>query len=149
PKDGDAKQFPIYSGYVIATPSTEGSPAVHIPYTGLKGDVAQVPMMDVQRGYPKLSQIVGSSLVPAPAGKTWDFKKEVAVILYRLGSHTPDLTASVYDDKNVFKGYLSTTNGPAYGFAGTYSVVVAAQKKLTKGVYPADYEVYTFSDVKW
>ncbi|KAK3840186.1 MAG: peptidase S8/S53 domain-containing protein [Linnemannia elongata] len=185
PKNGDAKQFPIYSGYVIATPSTEGSPAVHIPYTGLKGDVSQVPMMDVQRGYPKLSQITDTGIVPAPAGKTWDFKKEVAVILYRLGSHTPDLSASVYDSNKVFKGYLNTSNGPAYGFSGrqknvkdgqiiqagyvwdgkvftsrnstapvtlpsgTYSVVVAAQKKLTKGNYPADFEVYTFADVKW
>jgi hypothetical protein len=185
PKAGDAKQFPIYSGYVIATPATEGSVAVHIPYTGLKGDVSQVPMMDVQRGYPKLSKVVGSSIVPVPAGKTWDFSRETAVVLYRLGSHSPDFSASVYDDKNTFKGYLATTNGPAYGFAGrqknikdgqivqagyvwdgevfasknstapvalpsgTYSIVVAAQKKFTKGAYPADFEVYTIPNVKW
>ncbi|KAF9575948.1 hypothetical protein EC968_000910 [Mortierella alpina] len=43
PKAGKAAHFPIYSGYVVATPSSKGSVAVHVPYTGLKGDVSQVP----------------------------------------------------------------------------------------------------------
>ncbi|KAF9932146.1 hypothetical protein FBU30_008833 [Linnemannia zychae] len=186
PKAGDAKQFPIYSGYVIATPEL-GNVPVHIPYTGLKGNVRDIPIMDSQRGYPKFAQITNAgSIIPIPSNKTFDFSKEQTVILYRLGSHTPNFTVRVFDSANNFKGYVSSLNaGPAFGFAGrqknlkdgqivqggfiwkgqvypdttstapvslpsgTYSIVVASQKKLTKGDYPADYEIYQLGNIKF
>ncbi|KAF9209499.1 hypothetical protein BGZ59_010092, partial [Podila verticillata] len=36
PKAGSAAQFPIYSGYVIATPASKGGVEVQVPYTGVK-----------------------------------------------------------------------------------------------------------------
>ncbi|KAF9905216.1 hypothetical protein EC991_001919 [Linnemannia zychae] len=185
PKNGDAKQWPIYSGYVIATPE-KGSIPVHIPYTGLKGDVSQIPILDVKRGWPKF-QVANAqgALVPVPANYVFDWKKDIAAVLVRLGSHTPSLTVRIYDAANNLKGYLSSTNnGPAFGSSGrtknlkdgklvqtgyiwdgevfpetnstspirlpsgTYSLVVAAQKKFTAGNYPADFEVYNLGSFK-
>ncbi|KAG0008706.1 hypothetical protein BGZ82_004500, partial [Podila clonocystis] len=42
PKAGNAAHFPIYSGYVIATPASKGGVEVQVPYTGVKGDIAKV-----------------------------------------------------------------------------------------------------------
>ncbi|KAI8601648.1 peptidase S8/S53 domain-containing protein, partial [Dissophora ornata] len=54
PKSGNADEFPLYSGYIIATPASMDGVAVHIPYTGLKGDVSKVPIMDTDNKFPTL-----------------------------------------------------------------------------------------------
>jgi hypothetical protein len=189
PSSGDASQFPLYSGFVVATPATAGAIAVHVPYTGMKGDVRNVPMMDTASGFPEMMMVSasGRSLVSIPRNVAFDLTHPgatvVPVILTRLGSHSPDLTIRVYTDKNQFAGFMSSpTKGPAFGTSGrqmnidaetnekefsgfdwegeiylvenatttahqivpsgTYNIVVAAQKKFTKGKYPDDFEVY-------
>ncbi|KAF9099221.1 hypothetical protein BGX23_003456 [Mortierella sp. AD031] len=188
PKNGKASEWPIYSGYIIATPE-KGNVPVHIPYTGLKGDVSKVPMLDTGRGYPNLKMYSpAGALVPIPADYKFDWKKDTAVVFSRLGSHTPNYTIRIFDAATkAFKGYLSSVNnGPAFGESGrqknlnkegkivqvgyafegqvfvetnstapttlpsgTYNIVVAAQKKFTKGAYPADYEIHDLGNVKW
>ncbi|KAF9121729.1 hypothetical protein BGW39_010297 [Mortierella sp. 14UC] len=189
PASGDATQFPLYSGYVVATPATAGGIAVHVPYAGLKGDVSKVPIMDTLSGFPDLTMVStsGKSLVTIPRGKVFDLTIPNAIVVpvvrTRIGSHSPDLTIRVYTDNNKFAGFMSSPSmGPAFGPSGrqmnvdeesneqqfeawdwegevyfvenatstahqivpsgTYQLVVAAQKKFTKGNYPDDFEVY-------
>jgi subtilisin family serine protease len=183
PKKGDAKHFPLYSGFVIATPSNEGSPAVHVPYIGLKGAVRDVPMIDTDAGAPGLGYTKASGAVaPAPKDFAFNFKTAAPTVQIRYGSHSPDATIRVYDAKTkAFLGFVNSRNwGPAFGAtgrmtmldqdhnlnirnfdwhgqvfktedstttpvllpAGSYNLVVASQKKLTKGVYPADFEIF-------
>ncbi|KAF9339164.1 hypothetical protein BGZ91_006842 [Linnemannia elongata] len=184
PKNGDAKHFPLYSGYVIATPSNEGSPAVHVPYIGLKGAVRDVPMIDTDVGAPGLASINAKgeiAEVATPATFAFNFNTAAPTIQLRYGSHSPDATIRVYDAKtNTFLGFVNSRIwGPAFGAtgrmtthdedgninirnydwhgqvfktedatttpvlltAGSYNLVVASQKKLTKGAYPADFEI--------
>ncbi|KAK5820847.1 peptidase S8/S53 domain-containing protein [Linnemannia elongata] len=184
PKNGDAKHFPLYSGYVIATPSNEGSPAVHVPYIGLKGAVRDVPMIDTDIGAPGLASINAKgeiAEVATPATFAFNFNTAAPTIQLRYGSHSPDATIRVYDAKtNTFLGFVNSRIwGPAFGAtgrmtthdedgnvnirnydwhgqvfktedatttpvlltAGSYNLVVASQKKLTKGAYPADFEI--------
>ncbi|KAG9060952.1 hypothetical protein KI688_007779 [Linnemannia hyalina] len=189
PKKGNAKQFPLYSGYVIATPSNEGSPAVHVPYIGLKGAVRDVPMIDASVGAPGLAYTKASgAIADLPEGKfTFNFKTAAPTIQVRYGSHSPDATIRVYDAKTkAFLGFVnSRMEGPAFGAtgrmtnldensnlsirnfdwhgqvfktenstatpvqvaAGSYNLVVASQKKLTKGAYPADFEIFELPTV--
>lgn len=189
PSSGDASQFLFYSGFVVATPAIAGGITVHVPYTGMKGDIRNVPMMDTASGFPSLMMVSasGRSLVSIPRNVAFDLTRPgatvVPVVLTRLGSHSPDLTIRVYTDKNQFAGFMSSpSKGPAFGASGrqmnidaetnekefsgfdwegeiylvknatttahqivpsgTYSIVVAAQKKFTKGKYPDDFEVY-------
>lgn len=52
PATGKAEQFPLYSGYIIATPSGKDSVSVRIAYAGVKGDIAKVPIVDSDLGFP-------------------------------------------------------------------------------------------------
>ncbi|KAI1315512.1 hypothetical protein EDD11_000693 [Mortierella claussenii] len=188
PKKGSAAHWPIYSGYVVATPKTKGGVAVHVPYTGVKGDIRKVPIMDTSLGFPVL-QVANAtgSISDVPKDFVFDFKNNRPAVLTRLGSHTPDATIRVFDNSDKFVGFLnSIDNGPAFGplgrqknvddttgalvfnqftwggsvlsaenatltpttvGAGTYRIVVASQKKFTKGVYPADFEVFELAKV--
>ncbi|KAG0284734.1 hypothetical protein BGZ97_008073 [Linnemannia gamsii] len=179
PKNGDAKHFPLYSGYVIATPSNEGSPAVHVPYIGLKGAVRDVPMIDTDVGAPGLAYTKSNG--------AFNFKTAAPTIQVRYGSHSPDATIRVHDAKtDAFLGFVNSRKwGSAFGAtgrmtmldeyhnlnirnydwhgqvfktadptatpvllpAGAYKLVVASQKKLTKGVYPADFEIFELPTV--
>ncbi|KAF9104109.1 hypothetical protein BGX27_010242 [Mortierella sp. AM989] len=187
PKKGNAAHFPIYSGYVIATPRSKGGVPVHVPYTGLKGDVSKVPIMDTDSGFPMmLLADKEGNLVDIPKNYTFDLKDNVPVVLTRLGSHSPDVTIRVYDNTKKFVGFLDSVNlGGAFGDfgrnrnhesdgsfsyhpyvwsgevlatkdvaavpiqlpAGTYTIEVASQKKLSKGIYPADFEIFTLGNV--
>ncbi|TPX57143.1 hypothetical protein PhCBS80983_g04046 [Powellomyces hirtus] len=49
PAKADPKLFPIYSGYIRATPS-DGSAAVTVPYMGTKGDFSQAKMLVEKTG---------------------------------------------------------------------------------------------------
>ncbi|KAI8346439.1 peptidase S8/S53 domain-containing protein [Mortierella sp. GBAus27b] len=186
PKKGDAARFPVYSGYVVATPD-KGNVPVSIPYTGVKGDISKVPIMDTDSKFPALAKVnKKGEFSKVDAGYTFNLATEMPVIQTRIGSHTPDFTIRVLDDKNVFKGFLrSPTAGSAIGYAGrqkdiddegkfvftnwvwagqvlpaanstaavtlpsgSYNLVVALQRKLTKGNYPADYEVYNLGSIK-
>ncbi|KAG0309597.1 hypothetical protein BGZ99_000826, partial [Dissophora globulifera] len=188
PKKGLSSQFPIYSGFVVVTSSTKGSIPVHIPYTGMKGDVGNVPIQDKDAGLPELLALSGvdGQLYGVSSGFSFDLSVANPVytpfIATRLGSHTPDMTIRVFDSTNdKFVGFLYATNrGPAFGWrgrdpnansqgsfsyedwiwmgqvvktedatapvellpSGVYRVVVASQKKLSKGVYPDDFEIY-------
>ncbi|KAG0211484.1 hypothetical protein BGX28_007845 [Mortierella sp. GBA30] len=189
PETGKANEFPLYSGFVVATPETEDSVAVHVPYTGIKGDIRKVPIMDTDLGFPALmvSNSTGS-LSELPKGDfTFNLKNESPVVLTRYGSHTPDATIRIYDSNKKFVGFLDSDNaGGAFGpsgrmknvddttgqlvfqqfvwkgqvlaaenatltpttvGAGTYDIVVALQKKFTKGAYPADFEVFDLGKV--
>ncbi|KAF9979452.1 hypothetical protein BGZ65_006547 [Modicella reniformis] len=187
PKKGSATNFPIYSGYVVATPEN-GNVAVQIPYTGLKGDVAKVAIMDTDKKFPALGKVDSKGkLSAAPENLTFDLSKEKLVVQTRIGSHTPNLSIRVFDDKQAFKGFLSSQNiGNAIGWAGrqkdlddkgnlvfsnwvwggkvlpaanatatvslpsgSYNLVVASQKKLTKGDYPADFETFNLGNIKF
>ncbi|KAG0309296.1 hypothetical protein BGZ99_000917 [Dissophora globulifera] len=197
---GKTLDFLVYSGFVVATPSTKDGIAVHVPYTGMKGDVGKVPIMDKDEGLPGLSTPTGIDTFPAMVGisgddlswnrmspgylfdLTSDLPPFIPVIVARLESHTPDLTIRVFNtDTGKFEGFLfnyhsGSAVGPSgrtpakvdvdgvfdykywtwYGYvvntespsakerllpSGTYTIVVAAQRKLSKGNYPVDFEV--------
>ncbi|KAG0262538.1 hypothetical protein DFQ27_002281 [Actinomortierella ambigua] len=180
PTTGNAAKFPIYSGFIIAKPKTKGSVSVSIPYAGLKGDFSKVPIHDVDSGLPAVASIAAGKVTVVQPGHKFDLTKESPVIFTRIGSHTPDMTIRVFDDKKNFVGYLASSNlGKASGWSGrdkdtddfgrkvfrswqwagsvyktkedtdtvklpsgTYSIVVAAQRKFTVGNYPADYEIH-------
>ncbi|KAF9580721.1 hypothetical protein BGW38_002511 [Lunasporangiospora selenospora] len=194
PKKGKSNQFPIYSGFVVATPLSKKSIAVHVPYTGVKGDIAKVPIMDKDLGFPGLVLVDNEGNLKEIPSKDYvfDLTNEFPAVMDRLGSHTPDLTFRIYkansaQTKNTklsegdFIGYMLSENmGPGFGWAGrhknkdmngnlvydvwiwggkvlpkrdptlkpaqlssgTYRVVVASQRKLSKGIYPRDFEVY-------
>jgi minor extracellular serine protease Vpr len=187
PKAGKASQFPIYSGYVVATPSSKGGVAVHVPYTGLKGDVSKVPIMDVDNHFPMFVSVnAAGNVTEVPKDLTFDMKNNTPVFATRFGSHTPSAEIRVFDAaKKSFVGFMSTQGGNAVGWsgrmknlddqgnmimnnyvwtgevittanstspvtlpAGTYDVVIASQRKLTKGEYPKDYETFEFKGIK-
>ncbi|KAF9363145.1 hypothetical protein BGX34_004764 [Mortierella sp. NVP85] len=116
PKKGKASQFPIYSGFVVATPKSKNGVPVSVPYTGLKGDVSKVPILDK-----KYIRVVVSdekfNLSPINHTK-FDFEKQRPTVLTRLGSHTPNLMIRVSKD-GKFVGFIDTvTNGPGFGHRG-------------------------------
>ncbi|KAG0345958.1 hypothetical protein BGZ54_005385, partial [Gamsiella multidivaricata] len=119
PKNGKAAQFPIYSGFVVATPE-KGNVPVHVPYTGLKGDVSKVPIMDTSLGFPGMAQLTNDGkLSDIPEDRTFNLAVSLPVIQTRIGSHTPDFTIRVFDNKKAFKGFLSSDNlGNAIGWSG-------------------------------
>ncbi|KAG0257381.1 hypothetical protein BG011_003999 [Mortierella polycephala] len=189
PKTGSAAHFPIYSGFVIATPMSKGSVPVQVPYTGLKGDVSKVPIMDTDLGFPalKLSNSTADINDIPSEDFVFDMEENNPVILTRVGSHTPNLTIRVFDAKKKFVGFMVNYNTeraigesgrqtdideegnlshlkwywtgrvvPAADAissvrlpSGTYNIVVASQRKLTKGNYPADYEVFDLGKVRF
>ncbi|KAG0365102.1 hypothetical protein BGZ54_006867 [Gamsiella multidivaricata] len=193
PKSGKANQFPLYSGYILATPASKDSVTVHVPYTGLKGDVSKVPMMDTDLKFPSLVALDVTSGnmtdLPQTGVRNFDMNSTMPAILTRLGSHSPSAEIRVYDAANKLAGYVHSANiGNAVGpqgrvknvddegelvftpwvwnglvltsaanitaaptklASGTYHIVVASQRKFTKGNYPADYEVFDLGKVKF
>ncbi|KAF9940621.1 hypothetical protein BGZ67_007259 [Mortierella alpina] len=185
----DEGEAPLYSGYIVATPSSKNGVAVHVPYTGLSADAAKVPIMDTDSGLPKLMYAADGEFLKEIEKETmtFDMATQIPVIVTRLGSHTPDLSIRILDaDTKIFRGFAwSDSLGPAFGWsgrdkdlddnglkkfgtwmwsghifatknmttprkqlpAGTYNIVIAAQRKLSMGVYPDDYEVYDLGDV--
>jgi hypothetical protein len=164
--------------------SREDSPAVHVPYIGLKGKVRNVPIMDTDLGFPVLAvqKEGGTEELPTPPGKVnWSFKNAAPAIFVRFASHTPNFTIRVHDAKtSKFLGYVVSGSNIALGQngrmvnlddekkpsankydwhglvlptedlstkpvqlgAGSYKIYVASQRKLTKGAYPGDFEVF-------
>ncbi|KAF9199965.1 hypothetical protein BGZ59_003606, partial [Podila verticillata] len=189
PKAGKATAFPLYSGYVIATPSSKGGVAVSVPYTGIKGDISKVPIMDTDTGFPTMGYLNSThDFNEIPKGFTFDLKKDTPVIATRFASHTPDRQIRIYDANKKFAGFMfSNSNGGAFGKrgrdanhdeegnmifdlwswkgqvvttatvsavpttlpSGTYSIVVASQRKFTKGAYPADFEIFELGNIKF
>ncbi|KAG0257813.1 hypothetical protein BG011_003742 [Mortierella polycephala] len=189
PTTGDAAHFPIYSGFIIATPKSKESVPVHVPYSGLKGDFSRVPIMDTDKGFPALVSLnVSNGAIEKPEGSvaTFDANNTVPIVVTRFGSHTPSFSVRVLDDSNKFLGYMVSLQGtklirdsgrnPNFdqeglvAFSqwswsgmivptanateatrlppGTYSIVVACQRKFTQGDYPADFEVYDIGKIK-
>ncbi|KAG0244230.1 hypothetical protein BGX31_009626 [Mortierella sp. GBA43] len=187
PKKGKSTQFPIYSGFVIATPKSKGGVPVHVPYTGLKGDVSKIPIFDKgDSGYPSLTALNGKEGTHGPVAKgfTFDFNQTFPLISARLGSHSPDVTIRVFESgSDKFVGFIdSANNGAGFGSLGRnngplsasydwiwngfvytkeskttktkkvadgkYRIEIAAQKKLTKGSYPKDFERKSFGTIK-
>ncbi|KAG0305391.1 hypothetical protein BGZ99_002092, partial [Dissophora globulifera] len=103
--------WPIYSGYVIATPNTAGSVAVHVPYTGLKGDFSKMPIQDSFFGYPGMwgRDSDGNQIFQSP-GTSFDVRGPVIdnlpVVVTREISPTMRMMVRVFDTQNVFLGYL-------------------------------------------
>jgi len=185
PSKGKAAEWPIYSGFVVATPKSKGGVAVHVPYIGVKGDVSRVPIVDPENApFPVVYDIASGELNQLPSEKfVFNLKKSLPTIVTRLGSHSPDFTIRVRDaTTHKFVGFINTINaGAGFGYrgrdpnvneqtgeqgntlwvwdgtvyanedltltptavpAGKYVLDVAAQRKFTKGSFPADYEVY-------
>ncbi|KAG0304335.1 hypothetical protein BGZ98_005638 [Dissophora globulifera] len=124
PKAGKSSQFPIYSGYIIAKPASKDGVPLHVPYTGLKGDFSQVPIMDTDSGFPAIRNfdlVNGTSaLVSKNGGYTFDMTTHVPVILTRLGSHTPSAEIRIFEsESDTFVGFMaSKVSGNAVGPAG-------------------------------
>ncbi|CAO3565776.1 unnamed protein product [Mortierella alpina] len=190
PSTGKAEEFPFYSGYIVATPQGKNAVPVRIPYAGLKGDVAKVPISDTKFGVPLLmvNNKKTGKLTTIPKGYKIDWTTETPVVFSRLGSHTPEYSIRLFEaasGKQVgfvgtqygviatefgrTKNIDSKTGKPAYRTfswingqvyadknatvattvpAGEYKVVVASQHKLSKGQYPADFEVFEVAQVK-
>ncbi|KAF9360577.1 hypothetical protein BGX26_008720 [Mortierella sp. AD094] len=206
PSSGDASNYPLYSGYIIATPTlSNNSLPVHVPYIGMKGNISQVPIMDTNSNFPNIMSLdITSGNLTSFSNKTsannnqnpsgnlttysFDFNSTRPVIQTRLGSHSPSLEIRVFDGQDNLLGYMSSvetetavvgptgrnknvddngnmdlsnwvwdgkvmktansTDATALD-AGTYKVVVAAQRKFTNGTYPQDYEIYTIGNVKF
>ncbi|KAK3838064.1 MAG: peptidase S8/S53 domain-containing protein [Linnemannia gamsii] len=85
-----ANKFPLYSGFVVATPSTEGSPSVHVPYIGFKGDAHQVPIIDTDLGFPILTvtQANGTMIDVPHKDFNFNFKTAAPTAIVHHGSHT-------------------------------------------------------------
>ncbi|KAF9944242.1 hypothetical protein BGZ70_004878, partial [Mortierella alpina] len=160
PKGVDESEFPLYSGYIVATPSSKNGVAVHVPYAGLSADAAKVPIMDTDSGLPTLMYMDDGDMLKEikEANMTFDLTTKTPVVVTRLGSHTPDLSIRILDaDTKIFQGFawsdslvFATKNMtmPRKQLpAGTYNIVVAAQRKLSLGEWPQDYEVYDLGDV--
>ncbi|KAK3811220.1 MAG: peptidase S8/S53 domain-containing protein [Benniella sp.] len=125
PSTGLASEFPFYSGYIVATPRVDNPIPVRLPYAGLKVDISGVPMMDTKAGFPNfiVFDTRNNQTKSVEPGYQLDWSFEQPQIRTRLGSHTPELS-------------------PTKLSPGRCKVVVAAQKKFSQGVYPADFEVY-------
>ncbi|KAF9121173.1 hypothetical protein BGW39_010786 [Mortierella sp. 14UC] len=139
-KDGNAKQFPIHSEYI--------------------GNVRQVPIIDSDIGLPAMVVIqTNGTVIDVPQKDSiFNFNTAAPSVYVRFGSHSPTFTIRVFDatTKNgpgapsiiLFDGHgkvLETediTAKPVQIGAGKYKLVVASQRKFTKGAYPADYEVF-------
>ncbi|KAF9107976.1 hypothetical protein BGX27_008527 [Mortierella sp. AM989] len=189
PASGKATEFPFYSGYIVATPQGKTAIPVRIPYAGVKGDVAKVPILDTNYGVPVLfvSNKATGKVGTIEKGHKIDWAVEQPTIVTRLGSHTPELSFRLFEaasGKEV--GHLNTQFGlvassfgrsrnidsktgkptirtwdwlggsvynalnatlPTVVPAGEYKVVVAAQRKLSKGKFPADFEVYEVAHI--
>ncbi|KAF9413462.1 hypothetical protein BGZ76_005030, partial [Entomortierella beljakovae] len=113
PKKGDAKVWPLYSGYVVATPKSKGGIPVNVPYVGVKGDVRHVPILDTDTPYVGLyAETATGDINDLPADKTFDLtsaKNDIPVVVARLGSHSPNFSVRVFDDKNKFVGNIVST----------------------------------------
>ncbi|KAG0088685.1 hypothetical protein BGZ92_005830 [Podila epicladia] len=115
PATGKAEEFPIYSGYIVATPNGKGSIPVRVPYAGLKGDLSKVPIQDADEGFPALMVTdikTGKNSIPAK-GKKINWTAESAFLATRLGSHTPDLRLVLVDAEGKHVGFLNTQYGAA------------------------------------
>ncbi|KAF9366991.1 hypothetical protein CPC16_007171, partial [Podila verticillata] len=109
PKAGKATAFPLYSGYVIATPSSKGGVAVSVPYTGIKGDISKVPIMDTDTGFPTMGYLNSThDFNEIPKGFTFDLKKD-----------TPASPPTPPTARSKFAGFMfSNSNGGAFGKRG-------------------------------
>ncbi|KAG0052330.1 hypothetical protein BGZ83_002723 [Gryganskiella cystojenkinii] len=130
PKKGDAKNWPIYSGYVVATPATKGAFPVHVPYTGLKGDVSKIPIVDVEDHWPAFTHTNDDgSIVEYPKFDVLDFTKDTTPLLEvtaKLGSHTPNFTIRVFKGE-TFVGYVyGEGSGAAVGPVGRNKLVTSS-----------------------
>ncbi|KAF9204559.1 hypothetical protein CPC16_007136 [Podila verticillata] len=182
PSTGKAAEFPLYSGYIVATPNGKGAIPLRVPYAGIKGDVAKIPIMDTSIGAP-IASANANEIAP---GQKLTSADSVNFIL-RLGSHSPDVRITLVEKASGKSlGYVATSQGAAWGPfgrntnvnsagdnydlfvldwivgkvfpdktsttavtapAGAYKLVISAQHKLSKGNYPADFEVYEVADI--
>jgi len=112
PKTGKNEEFPFYSGWVVATPKGKDAVSVRIPYSGVKGDIAKLPIQDTSVGAPLFRLNRGGKAVVAEPGHKIDFSVETPIILSRIGSHTPDLTFRLVDAKTgAHVGHILTQYG--------------------------------------
>ncbi|KAK3820091.1 MAG: peptidase S8/S53 domain-containing protein [Benniella sp.] len=191
PTSGSADQFPLYSGYIVATPASKDGVTIQVPYTGIKGDVSMMPIMDTSRGFPNIRSYnnVKDTLSKVKGAMKFDMNTTFPVFQARWGSHTPSAEIRIYDaqSNSTLLGFMNSRNmgvvagpmgriknadddgGMAMGqwlwdgevlapsanatakpvrlTSGAYKVVVAYQRKFTKGDYPADYETFDMGTI--
>ncbi|KAF9187924.1 hypothetical protein BGZ51_000944 [Haplosporangium sp. Z 767] len=189
PSTGKAEEFPFYSGYLVATQVKDAVP-VRIPYAGVKGDVAKVPISDTDFGVPALfvADKKTGKLSTIEKGHKIDWATEQPHIISRLGSHTPEYSIRLFEATSGNQvGYVNTQYGPVaseFGRSknidtntgkpairtfnwidgkvfveknsstaipvppGEYKVIVASQHKLSKGQYPADFEIFEIAHIQ-
>ncbi|KAG0350955.1 hypothetical protein BGZ54_003502, partial [Gamsiella multidivaricata] len=139
PKNGNAAEWPLYSGFVVATPRSEGGVAVHIPYTGIKGDIGDVPIQDTSLGFPKLMRLDSAGqLSNHHSGSIYNMKDNRPVVLTRFGSHSPDATIRIYPgyDEGDLIGFLTSKDGgAAFGATGRMKNVDSATGQVAYTQY--------------
>ncbi|KAF9996733.1 hypothetical protein BGZ79_009548 [Entomortierella chlamydospora] len=134
PSSGDASTYPLYSGYIIATPTlSNNSIPVQVPYIGMKGNISQVPIMDTDSNFPRIVSlnIISGNLTSlgnwtSTSGTqnlptySFNFRNSRPVFQTRLGSHTPSLEIRIFDGQDNFLGYMNnpTTEAAVAGPTG-------------------------------
>ncbi|KAG0022228.1 hypothetical protein BGZ82_011075 [Podila clonocystis] len=95
---GKAEHLPLYSGYIIATPS----------------DIATVPIVNSDLGFPVIQ--INDEQQPLAKDQKIAFSKDEVYLVIRLGSHTPDLRVILTESvSGKFVGYLNTAFRPSWG----------------------------------
>ncbi|KAF9206453.1 hypothetical protein BGZ49_002413 [Haplosporangium sp. Z 27] len=128
PATGDASDYPLYSGYIIATPTlSNNSVPIHVPYIGMKGNISAVPIMDTDSNFPKIMSLdLTSGNLTNPNNETsgdlptynFNFNTTRPVIQTRLGSHSPSLEVRVFDTNDTLLGYMNTPLSSVVGPVG-------------------------------
>ncbi|KAF9585614.1 hypothetical protein BGW38_001523, partial [Lunasporangiospora selenospora] len=153
PANADASVFPFI--------------AVQIPYTGMKGEVSRVPIMDTDSGFPAFVYVNSTGALnelPKSPNFIFDLRQNIPVVLTRLGSHTPSLEIRIFDGSSAsgrFLGFMESVNaGTAIGPSGRDATInpetgeivmkpwAATQRKFTPGNYPGDYNVYELGTIR-
>ncbi|KAF9362242.1 hypothetical protein BGX34_006543 [Mortierella sp. NVP85] len=149
PSTGQASDFSFYSGYIVATPRGQDVVPVRIPYAGMKGDFAQLPILDKDSGFPALlvCNLTADKAGLVKKGYKIDKANGGPYIYVRLGSHTPDLSVQHipgWVDGEVYVNRKATTATKVRD----YRILIAGRRKLSQGVYPIDLEVYEVGVLK-
>ncbi|KAK3811256.1 MAG: hypothetical protein J3Q66DRAFT_414858 [Benniella sp.] len=136
PSTGQASDSPFYSGYIVATPQGKDAIPVRIPYAGMKGDLAMVPILDTGSSYPTFvifnRQTNQIDLVEPGHKINWGIEQPISTLAWEA----IHLISSLLLEKNtvvdlpivslvrcyqlrtstgVFAGFLNTLNGrPIY-----------------------------------
>lgn len=111
--DADVHPFPVYGGY-IALVAEDGAKSLHVPYIGVEGEMAKLPMFD--RGFPVAVNQEALQTQNASLEQTYTLDRNdvtgvnsVIYIVYRLLTGTAELRTDVLDASHEKIGTLLPT----------------------------------------